>query len=138
MKKVFYLLSAVAITLGMTMPQEANARSNENDLVIAQDVNYQEIPKENVPATVTESLGKDYSGYMIDKAYLGDDGSYKLDVSHGDVKYTLYYKENGELIKVEEPAGEKIEEGIQEGKQDVEEGVKDLQEGVKDTVPEMK
>ena len=138
MKKAFYLLSAVALTLGMMMPQMASAHSNQNDLAIAQDINYQEIPKENVPETITESLGKDYSGYLIDKAYLGDDGSYKLDVSQGDVKYIVYYKENGELIKAEEPVGEKIEKGIQEGAQDVKEGVEDLQKEAKDTVPDMK
>jgi hypothetical protein len=127
MKKVFYLLSAgVIIILGMTMPQVVTANLYPHDVVVGQEVNYQEIPKENVPQTVTESLEKDYSGYQIDKAYLGDDGSYKLDVSQADVKYTIYYKENGELIKVEEPASEKVEEGVQE-----------LQKDVKDTIPEM-
>jgi hypothetical protein len=125
MKKVFYVLSAVVIILGMTMPQMVTANSAQNDVVVGQEVNYQEIPNENVPQTVTEALERDYSGYQIDKAYLGDDGSYKLDISQAGVKYTIYYKENGELIKVEEPTSEKVEEGLQE-----------LQESVKDTIPE--
>ncbi|MGV8090897.1 MAG: hypothetical protein AB2L24_03375 [Mangrovibacterium sp.] len=124
MKKVLYVLSAVVIILGMTMPQMVTANSAQNDVVVGQEVNYQEIPKENVPQTVTESLERDYSGYQIDKAYLGDDGSYKLDISQADVKYTIYYKENGELIKVEEPTSEKVEEGLQE-----------LKESVEDTIP---
>lgn len=137
MKRAMLLL-AVAITLGMMMPQAAGAYSDKNNPVVAQEVNYQEIPTENVPETVTESLGKDYSGYIIDKAYLGDDGSYKLDISQGDLKYIIYYKENGELIKVEEPLGEKVEKSMEKGAKDMKEGVRDLQEEMKDTVPDMK
>lgn len=126
MKKVVYLFSAITVAVGMAMlPQEAKANPSQNDLGVVQEVNYQEIPTENVPETVTKSLEKDYSGYKIDKAYLGDDGSYKLDISQGDVKYVVFYKENGELIKVEKPAGEEIEEGPR-------------QEGVEDKTPEMK
>jgi|GEM_PF-430637 len=128
MKKALLVVATVVFALGMTVTQKVAANSFEQGVFVTQDVKYQEIPTENVPETVTESLNKDYSGYTVDKAYLGDDGSYKLDVSQADVKYTIYYKENGELIKVEEPATEKIEEGVQ-----------DLQEEVKDTVqvPEM-
>lgn len=138
MKKFVYLLSVVTITMGITMPQMVTANSSQNEVVFAQDVKYQEIPKENVPVTVTESLEKDYSGYTVDKAYLGEDGSYKLDVSQAGVKYIIYYKENGELIKVEEPASEKIDKGIQEGNQDPKKGMEDLQEEVPDTVPDLK
>ncbi len=138
MKKVVFFLSAVTIALGMAMPQAVSADPVQNMPVVSQEVNYQEIPAENVPETVTESLKKDYSGYQIDKAYLGDDGSYKLDISQGDVKYVIFYKENGELIKVEEPASQEIKEGVQEGADEMKEGVRNLEEEVKDTVPEMK
>lgn len=126
MKKAILYLSAAAITLVMAMPVAATAGSVQEKDIVVQEVNYQEIPTENIPETVMESLNKDYSGYLIDKAYLGDDGSYKLKVSQSDMKYLVFYKENGELIKVEEPASEEIEEGIDRGVEKVEEGVEDL------------
>lgn len=128
MKKAVYYLSAAAIALVVALPVAATAGSVQQALAVAQEVNYQEIPTENVPETVTESLNKDYSGYLVDKAYLGDDGSYKLKVSQSDLKYIVFYKENGELIKVEEPTSEKLEEGIKEGTEKVEEGVEDLEQ----------
>lgn len=111
MKKVVYLLSAVVVTLGMAMPKVVTANSIPNDSSVTKEVKYQEIPTENVPKAITESLANDYSGYQVDKAYLGDDGSYKLEVSQADVKHVVFYKENGELIKVEEPASEEPEQG---------------------------
>lgn len=128
MKTAASYLSAVAITLVIAMPVTATAGSMQEAAVVIQEVNYQEIPAENVPETVTESLNKDYSGYLIDKAYLGDDGSYKLKVSQSDLKYVVFYKENGELIKVEEPVSEEIEKGIEQGTEKVEEGVEDMKE----------
>lgn len=128
MKTVACYLSAVAITLILAVPATATAGPMQEAVIVNQEVNYQEIPTENVPETVTESLNKDYSGYLIDKAYLGDDGSYKLKVSQSDLKYIVFYKENGELIKVEESVSEEIEKGIEQGTEKVEEGVEDLKE----------
>ncbi|MEL7589189.1 MAG: hypothetical protein AAGU19_20925 [Prolixibacteraceae bacterium] len=128
MKTVACYLSAVAITLILAVPATATAGPMQEAVIVNQEVNYQEIPTENVPETVTESLNKDYSGYLIDRAYLGDDGSYKLKVSQSDLKYIVFYKENGELIKVEESVSEEIEKGIEQGTEKVEEGVEDLKE----------
>ena len=41
---------------------------------------------------------------LHDKAFLGDDGNYKVKVSMGDLKYVLFYTAKGELIKLEEPS----------------------------------
>ncbi|MGD9557849.1 MAG: hypothetical protein AB7V25_12575 [Mangrovibacterium sp.] len=135
MKKSLYL-PAIALVLGLSAPQLVSAGSNRNETVISQDINYQEIPAGNLPETVTDALDKDYAGYTIDKAYLGDDGSYKLDVSQADIKYSIFYKENGELIKVEEPEGQDVKQNIEEGTEDIEEGVKegtdDVEEGMDD------
>ncbi len=150
MKKALYFSAAAVMMLIIAMPPvSAKTTTVRHSVEAVQDVNYQEIAVANVPETITEALSKDYSGYTIDKAYLGDDGSYKLDVSQASVKYSIFYKENGELIKVEEPTGKKLEENLREGTEDVrekakegtedvKEGVEDLNKDLHDTIPELK
>ena len=45
------------------------------------------------------ALAKDYAGFETDKAFRGDDGTYKVNVSKGDDKLVLFYSSKGALIK---------------------------------------
>lgn len=98
------ILLAVAVMVGFAFPQTSIANQSDNDLTIVmqQEVQYQEIAVEDIPDAVSEALGKDYSGFKVEKALKGDDGSYKIVVSKDDVKYALFYTEKGEIIKVEQ------------------------------------
>jgi hypothetical protein len=64
---------------------------------------YIEIKTEDVPETVMKSFKDFFSGYQIDKVFKGDKNTYKLEVSHESIHYVLFYRENGELIKAEQP-----------------------------------
>ena len=109
MKKVV-LFSVAAVALGLMMPNmvSANSVTETNPSIVAQqqEVNYEEIETTALPEAISTALSKDYSGYTIDKAYKGSDGSFKVSVSSGEMKYDLFYSEAGELTKVEKPAVE--------------------------------
>ena len=105
MKKVMILTAAV-MALSYATPQVANAMKVQNEIEFVQEkeVKYQEIKVEEIPEAVSQSIAGAYAGYKIDKAFLGDDGNYKVKVSMGDLKYVLFYTAKGELIKLEEPS----------------------------------
>ncbi len=105
MKKKVMILSVILVASFLAMAPASFAVQVKSQLVTSQDkeVKFQEIKAEEVPDAVKDALKKDYDGYTIDKAYKGDDGSYKLNVSLGDVQYVLLYDETGKLLKVEQP-----------------------------------
>ena len=105
MKKVL-ILSAAIFALSYATPQVANAMKAQNDIAFTQEkeVKYTEVKVEKIPAVVTKSIAAAYAGYTIDKAFVGDDASYKVNVTKGDVKQVLFYTASGELIKAEDAA----------------------------------
>jgi len=108
MKKVL-ILTATALTLGFATPMFANAVKTQDEIALTQEkeVKYTEIKVEELPDEVTKSIASAYVGYKVDKAFKGDDASFKVKVSMGDLKYVLFYSAKGELVKVEEPTGDK-------------------------------
>jgi len=104
MKKVM-ILSAAVFALSYATPQFANAMKVENEIAVNQvkEVKFTEIKVEELPAVVSKSISDAYAGFKIDKAFVGDDSSYKINVSMGDLKQVLLYKASGELIKAEKP-----------------------------------
>jgi hypothetical protein len=104
MKKVMILTAAV-LALSYATPQFANATKVQNEIAVNQvkEVKFTEIKVEELPAVVSKSISDAYAGYKIDKAFVGDDTSYKINVSMGDLKQVLLYKASGELIKAEKP-----------------------------------
>jgi hypothetical protein len=105
MKKVMILTVAI-MAFSFATPQLANAMKVQNVITVAQEkvVKYLEIKVTDIPAAVSATLAKDYAGFTIEKAFLGDDGSYKIAVNKVDVKSVLFFNAKGELIKVEQPA----------------------------------
>jgi len=105
MKKVM-ILSAAALAICLAMPQLANAIPAQNNTTIIQDkaVKYQEVDAATLPEVITKTLTKDYAGYAIDKVFLGDDGTYKVAVSKGDIKNVLLFSPAGKFLKAEKSA----------------------------------
>lgn len=99
------ILTATILAFGFATPQIAKAMMVQNEMVVVDDkeVKYQEIKVNEVPEAVTKSITASYAGCIIDNAFLGDDKSYKVKVSMGDLKFVLFYNAKGELLKVEEP-----------------------------------
>ncbi|MBC8003885.1 MAG: PepSY-like domain-containing protein [Verrucomicrobia bacterium] len=111
MKKVIILTAAVA-AFSFVTPQVSNAMKFQTPIAVVgeDDDKYKEIKAEELPEAVTKSVSTAYTGYKIDKAYRGEDDSYKVKVAMGDLKYSLFYDEKGELIKVEDPSAKTSED----------------------------
>ncbi|WP_163717361.1 hypothetical protein [Mangrovibacterium lignilyticum] len=109
MKKTV-LFSVAAVTIGLMVPQFVGAsplaKANTNMEIMAQEVSFEEIETSALPEAVSTALSADYSGYTLDKAFKGSDGSFKVSVSSGEMKYDLFYTAAGELTKVEAPTAE--------------------------------
>lgn len=112
MKKVM-IFSAVILALSYATPQVASAMKVQNESAFVQDkeVKYTEVKVEEVPEAVNKAIIESYAGFTIEKALLGDDGTYKVKVTKGDKKQVLFYTANGDLIKAEESA-KKAEEPV--------------------------
>ena len=108
------ILSAVALMLSLTVPQVAEATNVQNESSMIQDleVQYQEITVADLPEAITTTLTKDYAGYKTDKAFLGNDGNYKVAVSKAEVKEVLFFDATGVFVKAEKPATEETVEPV--------------------------
>ena len=104
MKKVI-ILSAAIMAFSFVTPQVAKAMKLQNQITVVEDKDdkFKEVKVSELPEAVTKSISTAYTGSKIDKAYLGEDNSYKVKISMGELKYHLFYDAKGELIKVEEP-----------------------------------
>ena len=100
------ILSAAALMLSLAMPQFAEAMNvqNESTMIQVLEVQYQEIKVAALPQAVSAAITKDYAGYKTDKAFLGNDGNYKVAVSKGEVKEVLFFDAKGVFVKAEKPA----------------------------------
>jgi hypothetical protein len=100
------ILAAVAATLfSFTMPQESKAATKQNSYAVMpdKDVKYQEIKTSELPEAVTKTLADKYAGYKTEKAFKGDDGTFKVVVSKDEMKQVLFLNEKGEVTKVDAP-----------------------------------
>lgn len=98
MKKV---ILSVAIVLGSLSIYAATLTITEPvvKVVIVQD-GYTEISEDTVPAAVKTALQKAYPDVKLDKAYVNEKKEYKLEISVGDQKATVYSDVNGNWIKI--------------------------------------
>lgn len=108
MKKVM-ILSAAALMLSLAMPQfaEATKVQNKSTVIQVKETQYREITVADLPEAVSKSIAKDFAGHAIDKVFLGDDGTFKVVVSKGEIKDVLFFDNKGLLLKTEKPAPKK-------------------------------
>lgn len=104
MKKLVILSIAIA-AISLATPGISQATLTGNRVAFSQDkeVKYTEIKAEQLPAAVATAVAKDYSGFSIDQAFKGNDGSFKVLVSNGSTKHVLFYGADGNLLKTEQP-----------------------------------
>ncbi len=106
--KKFMFLFTVALALGLVMPLTANANQitcddDKKKVALAENEKFEEIQVSELPAEVSEAVTKEYADYTIEKAYRGNDGSYKVSVSKEDEKFEVIVNDEGSLSKVESP-----------------------------------
>jgi hypothetical protein len=100
------IITAVVLALGVSVPAGVYAGNlnSENASMIAQsdDVKYDKIDVSEIPETVSSSITTNYAGYEISKAFVGDDGSYKVKLKSDSEKVTVVYDEQGQFLRTEE------------------------------------
>lgn len=97
MKKL--ILSAAIVLAGLSV-QAANAVAQTSVIqtVSIQD-EFTEIGTDAVPAAVKSTIEKSFPNTKLEKAYKNEKNEYKLEISSGDKKYTLFTDASGNIIK---------------------------------------
>ena len=94
------LILSAAIVLGSLSMNAANSVVTNS---IVSSVNIQteftEITADAVPAAVKSTIEKSFPGTKLDKAYKNEKNEYKLEISTGDKKYTVFTDASGNIIK---------------------------------------
>jgi hypothetical protein len=94
------LILSAAIILG-TMSVQAN--TIVDSVVATQSVNIQdefkEITADLIPADVKSTIEKSFPNTKLEKVYKNEKNEYKLEISKGDKKYTVFTDASGNIIK---------------------------------------
>lgn len=97
MKKL--ILSAAIILGGLSVQAAIPAVSNSIfSLVTIQD-EYTEVAADAIPAAVKSTAVKSFPNTKLEKAYKNEKNEYKLEISSGDKKYTVFTDASGNIIK---------------------------------------
>jgi len=93
------LLLTTAIVLGSLTANAATVPLNSmNQSVTIQD-EYTEVSADAVPAAVKSTVEKSFPGTKLEKVYVNANKQYKLEISKGDKKYTVFTDAEGNIIK---------------------------------------
>ncbi|AXB55616.1 PepSY-like domain-containing protein [Flavobacterium fluviale] len=66
--------------------------------VLIQD-EFTEVAADAVPAAVKSTVEKSFPKTKLEKAYKNEKNEYKLEISNGDKKYTIFTDASGNIIK---------------------------------------
>ena len=60
---------------------------------------FTEVSADAVPAAVKSTIEKSFPNTKLEKAYKNEKNEYKLEISSGDKKYTIFTDASGNIIK---------------------------------------
>lgn len=94
------LLLSTAIVLGSLTVNAAVPliQNSMNQSVTIQD-EFTEVTADAVPAAVKSTIEKSFPGTKLEKAYVNEKKEYKLEISKGETKYTIFTDASGNIIK---------------------------------------
>jgi len=98
MKKV--ILSAVILLGTMSIHANVLPVSEDSNTTVLVQSEYTEVAADAVPAAVKTALQTAYPGAKLEKAFVNEKKEYKLDISVGDQKATVYSDVNGNWLKI--------------------------------------
>ncbi len=98
MKKL--AISAAIILGSLSIPALAEITPNKVNTSISVQTEYTEVTTDAVPAAVKTALQIAYPNAKLVKAYVNDKKEYKLEISVGDQKATVYSDVNGNWLKI--------------------------------------
>ena len=97
MKKL--ILSAAIILGGLSVQAAvpAGTISTLNSVVFQDE--YTEVASDAVPAAVKSTAEKSFPNTKLEKVYKNTKNEYKLEISNGEKKYTVFTDASGNIIK---------------------------------------
>lgn len=98
MKKL--ILSAVILFGTMSIHANVLPVAKELKATVTVQSEYTEVTADAVPAAVKTALQTAYPGAKLDKAFVNEKKEYKLEISVGDQKATVYSDVNGNWLKI--------------------------------------
>ncbi|MDQ1167746.1 hypothetical protein [Flavobacterium sp. SORGH_AS_0622] len=98
MKKL--MLSAVILFGTMSIHANVLPVSEDSNTTVLVQSEYTEVAADAVPAAVKTALQTAYPGAKLEKAFVNEKKEYKLDISVGDQKATVYSDVNGNWLKI--------------------------------------
>lgn len=98
MKKL--ILSAVVLLGTMSIQANVLPVSVDNKATVIIQSEYTEVTADAVPAAVKTALQTAYPGAKLEKAFVNEKKEYKLEISVGDQKATVYSDVNGNWLKI--------------------------------------
>lgn len=97
MKKL--ILSAAILLGGLSMNAATPVVTNSIVSSVNIQDEYKEITADAVPAAVKSTIDKSFPNTKLEKAYKNEKNEYKLEISSGDKKYTVFTDASGNIIK---------------------------------------
>lgn len=96
MKKL--ILSAVIVLGSLSVNAAVLPTVSISQSVLIQS-EFTEVSADAVPAAVKSTLEKSFPKTKLEKAYKNEKNEYKLEISSGDKKYTIFTDASGNIIK---------------------------------------
>ncbi|PTS94184.1 hypothetical protein DBR27_18010 [Flavobacterium sp. HMWF030] len=95
------LILSAAIVLGSLSIYASNLSTPEQaKITVSIQTGYTEVSADAVPAAVKTALQTAYPGAKLDKAFVNEKKEYKLEISVGDQKATVFSDVNGNWLKI--------------------------------------
>lgn len=98
MKKL--ILSAVLVLGSLSTYASNETAPQQTKTVVAAQAEYTEVSADAVPPAVKTALQTAYPGAKLDKAFVNEKKEYKLEISVGDQKATVFSDVNGNWLKI--------------------------------------
>ncbi len=96
MKKL--ILSAAIVLGSLSVSATVLPAISITQSVLIQD-EFTEITADAVPAAVKSTVEKSFPNTKLEKAYKNEKNEYKLEISSGEKKYTIFTDASGNIIK---------------------------------------
>ncbi|KAF2331096.1 PepSY-like domain-containing protein [Flavobacterium ginsenosidimutans] len=96
MKKL--ILSAAIVLGSLSVSAAVLPAISITQSVLIQD-EFTEITADAVPAAVKSTVEKSFPNTKLEKAYKNEKNEYKLEISSGEKKYTIFTDASGNIIK---------------------------------------
>lgn len=98
MKSLVFATAMAVGSLGPVLAAQPIFHDGIMEVIFSQD--YTEVAVEKLPEAIKTALERDYAGAVVDKAYVDDEGEYKLEVTlSDDTAQELYVDAEGNWIK---------------------------------------